>query len=90
MLPSNNEEFLSIKVVSQSTARAIILIAELIFATKSSWKDPTKHSFVQGKDISPILLIEKVMMTIILFLQFSIDGTYILKIERITNIKKNV
>ncbi|HKX97389.1 MAG TPA: DUF763 domain-containing protein [Candidatus Nitrosocosmicus sp.] len=50
MLPSNNEEFLSIKVVSQSTARAIILIAELIFATKSPWEDPTMHSFVQGID----------------------------------------
>ena len=50
ILPSKYEEFLSIKVVSPSTVRTITLKAYLIFATKSSWKDPTKHSFAQGKD----------------------------------------
>jgi hypothetical protein len=76
--------------VSQSTARAIILIAELIFATKSSWKDPTKHSFVQGMDNITYFVDRKSYGDHILFLQFSIDGTYISRIERITNIKKIV
>ncbi len=88
--PSNYEEFLSIKGVGPSTVRTgITLIAELIFGTKSSWKDPAKNSFAQGERmISPILLIEKVMMTLSNSYNLQLRARDISRIERIATIKK--
>ncbi|TVP41470.1 DUF763 domain-containing protein [Candidatus Nitrosocosmicus arcticus] len=42
------ERSTSIIDVGPSTVRALTLIAELIFETKSSWKGPAKYSFAHG------------------------------------------
>ena len=87
--PSNYEEFLSIKGVGPSTVRALTLIAELIFGTKSSWKDPAKYSFAHGgKDGVPYFVDRKSYDDSIKFLQSSIEGADISRIEGISALKK--
>ena len=87
--PASYEELLSIKGVGPSTVRALTLIAELIFGTKSSWKDPAKYSFAHGgKDGVPYFVDRKSYDDSIKFLQSSIEGADISRIERITALKK--
>jgi hypothetical protein len=50
----------SIKGLGPSTVGTLTLIAELIFGTKSSWKDPAKYSFANGgKDSVPYFVDRK-------------------------------
>ncbi len=52
--PSNFEELIAIRGVGPATVRALALIAELIYGTKPSWRDPVKFSFAfGGKDGVP-------------------------------------
>ena len=72
-----------------STVRALALIAELIFGTKSLWKDPAKYSFAHGgKDGVPYFVDRKSYDDSIKFLQSSIEDADISRIERITALKK--
>ncbi len=52
--PSNFEELIAIRGVGPATVRALALIAELIYGTSPSWRDPVKFSFAfGGKDGVP-------------------------------------
>ncbi len=52
--PKNYEEFISIRGVGPSTVRALAYIAEVIYGTGISWKDPVKYTFaLGGKDGVP-------------------------------------
>jgi len=52
--PANFEELLGIQGVGPKTLRALTLVAELIYGTKASIKDPARFSFAHGgKDGTP-------------------------------------
>jgi hypothetical protein len=87
--PSNYEEFLSVTGVGPSTVRAISLIAELIFGSKTSWKDPIKFTFAHGgKDGVPHFIDRKTYDESIKFLQCSIEGAEISRQDRDQSLKK--
>lgn len=46
--PKNYEELVALKNMGPQTIRALALISELIYGTKSSWQDPAKYSFAHG------------------------------------------
>ena len=81
--PASYEEFLYIKGVGPSTVRALTLIVDLIFGTKSSWKNPAKYSFAHGgKDGVPYFVDRKSYDDSIKFLQSSIEDADISRIEK--------
>jgi len=52
--PQNYEELVTIEGIGPKTIRSLALIAELIYGTKASWKDPVKYTFAHGgKDGMP-------------------------------------
>ncbi|MEM2855504.1 MAG: DUF763 domain-containing protein [Candidatus Nitrosocaldaceae archaeon] len=46
--PRNYEELIAIKGVGSNTIRALALIAEIIYGSKVSWRDPVKFTFAHG------------------------------------------
>ncbi|MEW5694117.1 MAG: DUF763 domain-containing protein [Candidatus Hydrogenedentota bacterium] len=46
--PENYESLLGLQGVGPKTVRALALIAELIYGTKASYKDPARYSFAHG------------------------------------------
>lgn len=46
--PGSYEELLAIRGVGPSSVRALALISELVYGSKSSWSDPAKFSFAHG------------------------------------------
>jgi len=60
--PRTYEELVAIKGVGVKTIRSLALISELVYGSKSSWKDPVKYSFAHGgKDGVPYPLNRKLM-----------------------------
>lgn len=52
--PSGYEDLLLVRGMGPATVRALALIADLIYGTPASWRDPVKYSFaVGGKDGVP-------------------------------------
>ena len=52
--PAGYEDLLLVRGMGPATVRALALIADLIYGTPSSWRDPVKYSFaVGGKDGVP-------------------------------------
>ncbi len=46
--PKTYEDILAIKGVGPATIRALALVAEVVYGTKASFKDPAKYSFAHG------------------------------------------
>lgn len=46
--PKDYEELVALKNMGPQTVRALALISELVYGTKSSWEDPAKFSFSHG------------------------------------------
>jgi hypothetical protein len=46
--PKDYEELVSIQGIGPSSVRALALISELVYGSKSSWSDPAKFSFAHG------------------------------------------
>lgn len=87
--PSNYEKFLSIKGVGTSTIRAISLISELIFGSKTSWDDPIRFTFaLGGKDGVPHPIDRKSYDQSISYLQSAIDGAEISFEDRVKTLKR--
>ena len=60
--PKDYEELISQPGLGPTTVRALALIAELVYGTTPSWRDPVKFSFtVGGKDGVPYPVDRKVM-----------------------------
>jgi hypothetical protein len=60
--PKNYEELISQNGIGPATVRALALIAELIYGSSPSWRDPVKYSFtVGGKDGVPYPVDRSVM-----------------------------
>lgn len=72
--PSNYEELLAIRGFGPSTARALALVAEIVYGAKTSWRDPVKFSFAfGGKDGIPFPVKRVTMDKSISLLQDAID-----------------
>ena len=46
--PASYEELVSLRGVGPKTVRSLALIADLVYGTKASWRDPVKYSFAHG------------------------------------------
>lgn len=87
--PRNYEELLAIKGVGPATVRGLALIAELIYGTKPSWKDPVKYSFAYGgKDGVPFPVDRKAMDESIQMLKQAIEESKIGNKDRILSLQR--
>jgi hypothetical protein len=87
--PKNYEELLGMQGVGAATVRALALVAELIYGTPASWRDPVKYSFAHGgKDGVPHPVARKVYDQSIRYLQGAIEGAEIEREERTGALKK--
>ena len=83
--PRNYEELITIRGVGPSAVRALALVAELIYGTGPSWKDPVKFSFAHGgKDGVPYPVDRKTYDKTIKILMEAIEGA---EIERESRLK---
>lgn len=73
--PKNYEELVSIEGVGPSLIRALSLISQLIYGTRTSWKDPVRYSFAQGdKDGAPFSVDRNTFDKSNWFLRDAIEG----------------
>jgi hypothetical protein len=73
--PQNYEEFVTIDGVGPSLIRALALISQLIYGSKSSWEDPVQFSFAHGgKDGVPFPINRNTFDRSIKFLSEAIEG----------------
>ncbi|MEW6604113.1 MAG: DUF763 domain-containing protein [Thermoproteota archaeon] len=87
--PRNYEELLSIPGVGGATVRALSLIAELIYGSRTSWNDPVKYSFAHGgKDGVPYPVARRVYDESIRYLYGAIEGAEMEREERADALKK--
>ncbi len=76
--PRNYEELIAIRGVGSSTIRALALIAELIYGSKPSWRDPVRFTFAHGgKDNVPYPIDRKLYDKNIMILKEAIEGSEI-------------
>jgi hypothetical protein len=86
--PSNYEELLAIRGFGPSTARALALVAEVVYGARTSWKDPVKFTFAfGGKDGIPFPVKRRTMDRSISILQEAIQEAKIGETEKIRMIK---
>jgi hypothetical protein len=87
--PRHYEELLAIKGVGPATVRGLALIAELIYGTKPSWKDPVKYSFAYGgKDGVPFPVDRRAMDESIQMLKQAIEESKIGNKDRILSLQR--
>ncbi|MEW5840637.1 DUF763 domain-containing protein [Nitrososphaera sp.] len=87
--PKNYEELLGMRGVGAATVRALALVAELIYGTPASWRDPVKYSFAHGgKDGVPHPVARKTYDQSIQYLQGAIEGAEMERQDRIAALKK--
>jgi hypothetical protein len=87
--PTNYEQLISIPGFGPAAVRALSLIGEIIFGTKSSWQDPVKFNFAHGgKDGVPYPVARKTYDKSISYLSSAIEGAEIEREERIQSLKK--
>lgn len=73
--PRNYEEFVAIDGVGPSLIRALALISQLIYGSKTSWQDPVQFSFAHGgKDGVPFPINRNTFDRSIKFLKDAIEG----------------
>ncbi|MHC1636522.1 MAG: DUF763 domain-containing protein [Candidatus Methanospirareceae archaeon] len=86
--PEDYEALLNIKGIGPATARALALIAELIYGEKPSWKDPVKFSFAfGGKDGVPYPVDKKRMEEVTEILRNAVEEA---KMERQVSLISNL
>ncbi|MGQ9513766.1 MAG: DUF763 domain-containing protein [Thermoproteota archaeon] len=87
--PSNYEELLAISGFGPSTARALALVAEVVYGARTSWKDPVKFTFAfGGKDGIPFPVKRRTMDRSISILQEAIQEAKIGENKKIRMIKR--
>ena len=87
--PRHYEELLAIKGVGAATVRGLALIAELIYGTKPSWKDPVKYSFAYGgKDGVPFPVDRRAMDESIQMLKQAIEESKIGNKDRLLSLQR--
>ncbi|MDR4510895.1 MAG: DUF763 domain-containing protein [Nitrososphaeraceae archaeon] len=74
--PQNYEELINVKGVGAGAIRALSLIAELLYGTRASWKDPVKFNYAHGgKDGVPYQIARKTYDKSIIYLSEVIKGS---------------
>lgn len=87
--PRNYEEFVTIDGVGPSLIRALALISQLIYGSKTSWEDPVQFSFAHGgKDGVPFPINRNTFDRSIRFLREAIEGGEITEQEKRTALKR--
>ena len=87
--PRNYEEFITINGVGPSLIRAVALISQLIYGSKTSWEDPVQFSFAHGgKDGVPFPINRNTFDRSIGFLREAIEGGEITGQEKRTALKR--
>ena len=72
--PKNYEELLEIEGIGPTTFRALALIAEIIYGTKTSKQDPIRYTFAVGsKDGVPYFVDRQVYDEVISFYEYLLD-----------------
>jgi len=87
--PTNYEELIGIKGIGPSTVRALAYIAEVIYGSPPSWKDPVKYSFaLGGKDGVPKPVDRKAYDKSIEILQLTIEEAKLDKREKLKMLQR--
>jgi uncharacterized protein len=87
--PRNYEEFVTIDGVGPSLIRALALVSQLIYGSKTSWEDPVQFSFAHGgKDGVPFPINRNTFDRSIAFLSEAIEGGEISVEEKRTALKR--
>ncbi len=87
--PKNYEELISIRGIGPSTVRALAYMAEIIYGTEISWKDPVKYSFaLGGKDGVPKPVDRMAYDKSIEILQMSIEEASIGKKDKLKMLQR--
>lgn len=74
--PRGYEDLLLVRGMGPATVRALALIADLVYGTPASWRDPVKYSFaVGGKDGVPYPVDREAMDACIQVLREGVDGS---------------
>ena len=89
MQPRDYEELLGIKGIGPSTVRGLALVAEIIYGSKPSWKDPVKYSFAYGgKDGVPYPVDREAMDESISILREAVEKAQLGDRERLNMLRK--
>ena len=87
--PRNYKEFVTIAGVGPTLIRALALICQLIYGSKTSWQDPVQYSFAHGgKDGVPFPININTFDRSIKFLKEAIEGGEISGEARRTALKR--
>ena len=87
--PENFEKLLGMKGVGPKTIRALSLIAELVYGTPASTRDPARYSFAHGgKDGTPYPVDKKTYQQSIQFLNLAIKKAKIGHYERLRALQR--
>ncbi len=87
--PESYEELISLKGMGAKKLRALALVSDLVYGTKSSWKDPVKYSFSHGgKDGTPFPVDRKTYDNTINELKNAIDSAKIGNSDKLKAIKR--
>ena len=87
--PKNYEELLAVKGVGPSTVRGLALVAELVYGSKVSWRDPIKFSFAfGGKDGVPFPVKRRAMERAAEYLRQAVEAAELGNREKLEALKR--
>ena len=87
--PSSFEELLALKGLGPSTVRGLALVAELVYGSKVSWKDPVKFSFAfGGKDGVPFPVKRKAMEKAAEYLKQAVEAAEVGRREKLEALQR--
>jgi len=87
--PKNYEQLFGLRGVGPATVRGLALIAELVYGSPPSWRDPVKYSFaVGGKDGVPFPVDRKAYDEIVEILENAVKQARVGERERVNALKR--
>ncbi|MCD6511740.1 MAG: DUF763 domain-containing protein [Thaumarchaeota archaeon] len=87
--PKGYEELLLFRGVGPATIRALALVAQLIYGTPVSWRDPVKFTFAHGgKDGVPFPVRRRLMERSISFLREAIESSELERREKLDALRR--
>jgi hypothetical protein len=87
--PENYEQLLGVRGVGPATVRGLALVAELVYGTPPSWRDPVKYSFAYGgKDGIPYPVDRKAMDESAQILKSAVENARIGSREKLKSLQR--
>ncbi len=87
--PTGFEDLLLVRGMGPATVRALALIADLIYGTPASWRDPVKYSFaVGGKDGVPYPVDRDAMDACVEILRSGVEASPAETAEKVAALKR--